>query len=120
MAHELACSLQQMGGIWQRCALKETHVYVRREYVDVAKGRIAKTRHRTAVVHKFTDFVAALAHLLKPSMREVAQFACVCFHPCIDGGIVHESAVESQQICFHDRAILEPGLVLYWFGRRFG
>jgi len=36
MAHELAGALQQSGRIRQRFAVKEPHVYVRSEYVDVA------------------------------------------------------------------------------------
>src|SRR5580700_7554294 len=49
MAHELAGALQQAGRIRQRCAVKEPHVYVRGEYIDIAEGRIAQTCNRTAV-----------------------------------------------------------------------
>jgi hypothetical protein len=41
MAHELAGALQQVSGIRQGYALKEPHVYVRTEYIDVAEGRIS-------------------------------------------------------------------------------
>ncbi len=41
MAHEFAGALQQTGRIGQRCAVKESHVYVRSEYIDVAEGSIA-------------------------------------------------------------------------------
>src|SRR5580698_2079537 len=98
MAHELACTLQQVGGIRQACALKETHVNVRREYVDVAEGRIAQTRDRAAVMQKLTNFVPTISHHLKPLMRDGSQFACMLVHPGIDGGIPLDSAVESQQI----------------------
>src|ERR1700694_1141469 len=97
MAHELAGALQQAGRIWQRRALKEPHVYVRSEYIDVAEGRISQTCHRTAVMQKFPDFVPAFSHHLKPLMRDGSQFTCMLFHPRINGGIPLDSAVESQQ-----------------------
>src|SRR4029077_4858270 len=46
MAHELAGALQQAGRIRQRCAVKEPHIYVRSEYIDVTEGRISQTRNR--------------------------------------------------------------------------
>jgi hypothetical protein len=101
MPHELASALQQSGGIRQRCALKEPHVYVRSEYVDVAEGRISQTRNRTPVVQKLSDFVSALSHHLKPPMRKFSQFACVLLHPSVDGGIPLDSAIESQQFRSH-------------------
>src|SRR5882762_95835 len=42
MAHELAGALQQAARIRQRCAVKEPHVYVRSEYIDVAEGASPK------------------------------------------------------------------------------
>jgi len=66
MAHELAGALQQASRIRQRCALKESYVYVRREYVDIAKGRISQTCSRTAIMQKLPDFVPAFSHHLKP------------------------------------------------------
>src|ERR1700681_4958600 len=104
MAHELAGALQQAGRIRQRCAVKEPHVYVRSEYIDVAEGRISQTCHRTAVMQKFPDFVPAFSHHLKPLMRDGSQFACMLFHPRIDGGIPLDSAVESQQFRSHRRS----------------
>src|SRR5579864_390827 len=98
MAHELAGALQQAGRIRQRRAVKEPHIYVRSEYIDVAEGRISQTCHRTAVMEKFPNLVAAFSHHLKPLMRDGSQFACMLFHPRINGGIALDSAVESQQI----------------------
>src|SRR5215472_9131243 len=103
MAHELAGALQQAGRIRQRCAVKEPHVYMRREYIDVAEGRISQTCNRTAVMQKLPDFVPAFSHDRKPLMRNGSQFTCMLFHPCIDGGIPLDSAVESQQFRFHRR-----------------
>src|ERR1700704_1035435 len=104
MAHELAGALQQVSRIRQRCALKEPHVYVRSEYIDVAEGRISQTCNRTAVMQKLPDFVPAFSHHLKPLMRDGSQFTCMLFHPRIDGGIPFDSAVESQQFRSHHRS----------------
>src|SRR5438128_4948315 len=106
MAHELAGALQQAGRIGQRCAVKEPHVYVRSEYIDVAERHISQTCHRTAVLQKFPDFVPAFSHHLKPLMRDSSQFTCMLFHPRIDGGIPLDRAVESQQFRSHRHGIL--------------
>src|SRR5438046_1491166 len=108
MAHELAGALQQAGRVRELCALKEPHVYVRSEYIDVAEGRISQTCHRTAVMQKFPDFVPAFSHHPIPLMRDGSQFTCMLFHPRIDGGIPLDSAVESQQFRSHRHGILSP------------
>src|SRR6266567_7516051 len=94
MTHELAGALQQAARIRQRCAVKEPHVYVRSEYIDVAERNISQTCNRTAVMQELPDFVAAFSHYLKPLMRNGSQFACVLLHPRIDGGIPLDRAVE--------------------------
>src|ERR1700682_4937095 len=104
MAHELAGALQQVSRIRQRCAVKEPHVYVRSEYIDVAEGRISQTYNRAAVMQKLPDFVPAFSHHLKPLMRDGSQFTCMLFHPRIDGGIPLDSAIESQQFRSHHRS----------------
>src|ERR1700681_3869506 len=104
MAHELAVALQQAGRIRQRCAVKESHVYVRMEYIDIAEGRISQTCNRTAVVQKLPDFVPAFSNHLKPLMDDGSQSTCTLFHPRIDGWIPLDSAVESQQFRSHRRS----------------
>src|SRR6201993_455199 len=79
MAHEPACALQQAGRVRQRCAVKESHVYVRSKYIDVAEGRISQTCDRTAVMQKLPDFVPAFSHHLKPLMRDGSQSTCKTF-----------------------------------------
>jgi len=96
MAHELAGALQQAGRIRQRCAVKEPHVYVRSEYIDVAERRISQTCNRTAVMQELPNFVPAFSHDIKPLMRDGSQFTCMLFHPRIDGGIPLDSSIESQ------------------------
>src|ERR1035437_6832179 len=104
MAHELAGALQQAGRIWQRRAVKEPHVYVRGEYIDVSEGCISQTCNRIAVMQELPNFVPAFSHYLKPLMRDGSQFACMLFHPRIDGGIPLDSSVESQQFHSHRRS----------------
>src|SRR5450631_179577 len=104
MAHELAGALQQAGRIRQRRAVKEPHVYVGSEYINVAEGRISQTCNRAAIMQKLPDFVPAFSHHLKPLTRDGCQFTWMLFHPCINGGIPLDSAVESQQFHFHRRA----------------
>src|SRR5450755_2697706 len=104
MAHEPAGALQQVRRIRQRCAVKEPHVYMRMEYVDIAEGCISQTCNGTAVMQKLPDFVSAFSHDLKPLMRDGSQPTCMLFHPRIDGGIPLDSAVESQQFRSHRRS----------------
>src|SRR5215468_8776521 len=106
MAHELTGALQQAGWIWQRCAVKEPHVYVRSEYIDVAEGRISQTCNRTAVMQELPNFVPAFSHHLKPLMRDGSQFTCMLFHPQIDRGIALHSAVQSKQFCSCHHGVL--------------
>src|SRR5712671_1833417 len=86
--------------------MKEPHIYVRSEYIDVAEGRISQTCNRAAVMQKLPDFVAAFSHYLKPLMRDGCQFTCMLFHPRIDGGIPLDSAVQSKQFRSHHHGIL--------------
>jgi hypothetical protein len=104
MAHELAGALQQVSRIRQRCAVKEPHVYVRSEYIDVTERRISQTCNRTAVMQELPDFVPAFSHQLKPMMRDGSQFTYRLLHPRVDGGIVLDSAVEPQQFRSHRRS----------------
>src|SRR4029077_6561694 len=119
MAHELAGAFQQAGRIGQGCAVKETHVNVRSEDIDVAEGRISQTGNRTAVRQKLPDFVSAFSHHLKPLTRNGSQFPCMLSHPSIDGGSPLDSAVESQQFRSHRRDFGINGGVLLWRFERY-
>src|SRR3954447_899774 len=113
MAHELSVALQQAGRIRERCALEESHVHMRSEYIHVAEGRISETCHRTAVMQEFPDLVPAFSHHLKPLMRDGSQFTCVLFHPRINGGIPLYSAVESQQVRSHRHGVFRAALLFH-------
>jgi hypothetical protein len=103
MTHSLTRALQQASRIRQRCALKETHVYVRSEDIDVAEGRISQTRNRTAIMQKLSNFISASPHHLKPLVRDGSQFTVMPFYPRIDSGVSLHSAVKSQQLRSHHR-----------------
>jgi hypothetical protein len=103
MAHEPAGALQQAGRIGQRYAVKEIHVNVRSEDIDVAEGRISQTCHRTAIMQELPGFVAAFSHYRKSLMRDGSQSTRMPFHPQIDGWSPLDSAVESQQFRSHRR-----------------
>src|SRR5260370_42345100 len=107
MAHELAGALQQVSRIRQRCAVKEPHVYVRMEDIDVAEGRISQTCTRAAVIQNLPDFVPAFSHHLKPLMRDDAQSTCVLFHPRTDGGVLLDRTLESQHLRAHRASHLD-------------
>jgi hypothetical protein len=77
--------------------LKESNIYARREYVDVGKGCISQTCGWTAVMQKLPNLVSAFSHHLKPLLRDGSQFACMLFHPAIDGRITLDGAVQSKQ-----------------------
>jgi hypothetical protein len=83
--------------------MKESHVYVRSEYVDVAEGRISQTCNRTAVMQKLPNFVPTFSHHLKPLLRDGSQSICMVFHPRINGGIALDGTVESQDFRLHSR-----------------
>jgi hypothetical protein len=76
--------------------VKEAHVHVRSEDIDVAEGRISQTGTWTAVMQEFPDFVSAFSHQAKPVMRDGSQFTCMLSHPSIDGGSPLDGAVEPQ------------------------
>ncbi len=106
MPHEFAVALQQAGRVRQSVAMKESHIYVRCEYVNVAEGRVSQAGNRTAVMQKFPDLVPAFSHHLKPIMSDGSQRTCMFFHPCIDGRIAFDGTIESEQVRTPGRRIL--------------
>ena len=54
--------------------MEEADVDVRREYVDIAKGCILDASSWVAVVQKFGNVWAAIAHLRKPLPRNDREF----------------------------------------------
>ncbi len=115
MAHELAGALQQAGRIRQGCAVKESHVYVGSEYIDVAEGRVSQTRSWTPIMQKLSDFVPAPSHRPKPLACDGSQRSWMLFHPPIDGWIPLDSPVESQVSRSLGRPFSHGVLTATWF-----
>src|SRR3954468_11308672 len=55
-------------------------------------------------MQKLPDFVSAFSHHFEPAVRDGSQFTWMLFHPCIDGWIPLDSAIESQQFRSHDHS----------------
>ena len=72
MTHALAVALQQAGRITERRAVKEAHIDVRSEYIDVAERRISQACNRTTVMQQLPDFIPALPHNFKPLSGDVS------------------------------------------------
>jgi len=71
--HAFAISLQQAGGVLERCAVEETDVDVTFECVDVPEWRVFDTCDRATIVHQFADIFSTLPHLRKPLLRDGPQ-----------------------------------------------
>src|SRR5437879_11632378 len=101
MTHIFATALQQACRIRQRRAVKEPDVHMSSECIDVTEWRISYACDRTAVVHEFPNVVATLSHDVKPFLRDRSQFACLFFHPRIDGGIPLDPTGEPKVQSIH-------------------
>ena len=42
------------------------------------------------------NFISTSSHHLKPPMRDGSQFACMRFHPQINGGVSLDNAIDAQ------------------------
>ena len=79
---------------------------MRGEDVDVGEGYVAETGDGAAVVQRLADLIAGVSHQLPPLVGDSAEFALMVEEPGVDGGVVFERTVESQQFGFHRRTIL--------------
>src|SRR5258708_22788057 len=74
--------------IRQRSAVKEPHVYMRSEYIDVAEGRIAQTCNRTAVMQDLPDFV--------PHFRMTSNHSCAMAPNSPPCSFIHASMADRK------------------------
>jgi hypothetical protein len=44
-------------------------------------------------MQELSDLVSTLSHYFEPLMRDGSKFACMLFHPRVDGGVPFDSAV---------------------------
>jgi len=96
MAHESSAAFKEPCRIWQRCALKETDVDVRRVYADIGERDVAEAGGRLSVVHEFADFITAVAHRFEPFAGDGAKFSGVLFHPRVDAGGTLDGAIAAE------------------------
>jgi hypothetical protein len=59
-------------------------------------------------MQKLADFIAAIPNHVKPLARDGPQFTGMRLHPCVDGGIPLDGAIEPQQFRFHPLPLRFP------------
>src|SRR5262249_38839921 len=67
--------------------MKEAHVNVASEDIDVAEGGVLHTGDGAAIVHELPDVVPARPHPRKPRTRKTTQLLRLRAQPNVDGGI---------------------------------
>ncbi len=97
MAHALARAFEKSSGIVEPGAEEKPDVDVRRESIDVAESGIADAGRGMAVVQKFADVVAEVAHEVEPRPRHAAEVERLRLEPAVDGRVVLDGALEPQQ-----------------------
>ena len=74
MAHVFAVAFQQARWIREFGAMEEPDMDMGFERVDVGEGSIIDARGGMPVVQELSNIVAAVAHDLKPALRDCPQF----------------------------------------------
>jgi hypothetical protein len=77
--------------------MEEPDIDVLGEHVDIAKGCIRHASRRVAVMQKFGDVRAAVAHLRKPFPRNDRELRASGFEPTINLRLVPYGAIESEK-----------------------
>lgn len=108
MTHDLPGALQQALGIGNISATKETDIDVSFEDVDISERCVAYTRGRMAVVQYFSYVVAAVAHNLKPMLRDRSQFTRMITHPVVDSRISLERVGEAKEVAHQKDHVAKP------------
>ena len=104
MAHELASAFQQALRIGNLGATKEPDIDVSLEGIDIGECRITYTRGRMAIVQQLSNIVSAVAHDLKPALRDRPQFTRMLMHPDLDSWISLDRTGEPQKLAHGDYA----------------
>ena len=98
MAHELASAFQQALRIANLGAAKEPDIDVSREGIDIGECRITYTRGRMAIMQQLSNIVSAVAHKLKPVLRDCPQITGMLIHPTIDSRILLDRTGETHEL----------------------
>src|SRR5262245_66650077 len=102
MAHELAGAFQQALGISKLGATKEPDIDVGFEGIDIGERRITYTRGRMAIRQSLSNIASAVAHDLKPPLRDRPQFTRMLTHPDLYSWISLDRTGEPQQLAHGD------------------
>jgi hypothetical protein len=102
MAHELARAFQQANGIGYLRAAKEPDIDVSFEGIDIGECRISDTRGRMAIMQQLSNIVSAVAHDLKPALRDRSQFTRMLMHPNVDRWISPDRTWEKKKLAHGD------------------
>lgn len=97
VTHEAPRTLQEPGGILQRCAMEESDVDVRGEDIDVAERGIRHAGRGMAIVQKLGDVGTAAAHLLEPHAGDGAQLRASRFNPLVYLLLAPDRAIETKK-----------------------
>jgi hypothetical protein len=87
MAHKLARAFQNTLRVGNFSTSKESDIHVILKGIDVSKGRVSHACRRMTIVQALSYVVPALAHGLKPILRNFTQFTRVLLQPCVNGRI---------------------------------
>ncbi len=97
MAHELASAFQQAIWIGNLSAAEEANIDVSCEDVDIRECRVSYTRRRMTVMQYLSNIVSAVAHGLKPALRDCPQFARMLTHPGLDSWLSSDRTGEQEE-----------------------
>lgn len=107
MTHVLSGALQEARWIRQGGTLKEPHIHMRGEDIDIGERSITKTCDWASIVHQFTNLVSAASHHPEPGTGDIPELAGMLFQPCINGGIVFDSTVQAKKSWLHGQSMVK-------------
>ena len=84
-------------GIGKLGATKEPDIDVSCEGIDIGECRITYTRGRMAIMQQLSNIVSAVAHDLKPALRDRPQFTRMLMHPDFDRRIALDRSGKPQK-----------------------
>jgi hypothetical protein len=97
MAHKPASAFQQTAWIGKLGAAKETDIDVRCEGIDIGECRITYTRGRMAIMQQLSNIVSAVAHNLKPVLRDCPQITGMLIYPTLNRRILSNRTGETHE-----------------------
>jgi len=97
VTHAFARTFEKTCRIVEPGTEEKPDIYVRRENINVAESGIANAGRGMAIVKKFMDVIAEVAHQLEPRPRYASKGVRLCCKPTIDVWIVLDGTIKSEQ-----------------------